>query len=332
MEALGFERRQETILSVIVEDVQKTSEIEGENLDAGQVRSSVALRLGIDAAGLPRASRKVDGVVEMMLDATQNYDRPLTADRLFGWHVSLFPLGPAGLSTIRVGSWRDDALGPMQVVSGPIGKERVHYQAPSASRLEDEMISLLNWFETANALDPILKAAIAHLWFVAIHPLDDGNGRIGRAIMDLALARSDRTSQRFYSVTSEIHKLKHEYYDVLERTQKASLDITSWIQWFLICLDRALTEAEGVLVLVRSKTAFWTRHSQIALNERQRLVLNRLLDGLEGKLTSSKWAKLAKCSQDTAHRDISDLVQKQILVQDEAGGRSTSYSLAITET
>jgi Fic family protein len=327
MATLGFEVRQETVLSVLVQDVQKSSEIEGEKLDPGQVRSSIARRLGMDVAGLPVADRDVEGVVEMMLDATQRFEESLTKERLFAWHASLFPTGRSGMSPIVVGAWRDDTQGPMQVVSGPIGRERVHYEAPAANRLEAEMDAFLDWFER-ESLDPVLKAAIAHLWFVTIHPFDDGNGRIARAIMDMALARFDGTSQRFYSVSAQIHREKRAYYDILERTQKASLDVTQWVQWFLECLDQALEAAEGILSVVRAKARFWEVHAGTPLNDRQRKVLNRLLDGFDGKLQTAKYAKLAKCSTDTALRDLTDLLQKGMLTRDEnAAGRSTSYGL-----
>ena len=328
MATLGFERRQETILSVLTEDVQRSSEIEGEHLDAAKVRSSVARRLGMDVAGLPVPDRDVEGVVEMMLDATQKYDQRLTVERLFAWHASLFPTGRSGMSKILVGKWRDDAHGPMQVVSGPLGHEKIHYEAPAATRIDEEINSYLEWFEN-HPMDALLKAAIGHLWFEAIHPFDDGNGRIGRAIMDMALARADGMSQRFYSMTSQINAERKDYYDLLERTLRASMDVTQWIQWFFACLDKALGAAEGVLEIVRVKTRFWQLHSETALNERQHKLLNLMLDGFKGKLQTAKYAKIAKCSTDTALRDLADLVSKGVLVRDEAGGRSTSYHLVV---
>ena len=327
MAKLGFEHRQETLLSVLVQDVQKSSEIEGEMLDLRQIRSSVARRLGMDVAGLPVASRDVEGVVEMMLDATQNYQTSLTEERLYDWHAALFPTGRSGMSAILVGQWRDDAHGPMQVVSGPIGKERVHYEAPAAGRLPKEMAGFFTWFEKER-MDPAIKAAIAHLWFVTIHPFDDGNGRIGRAIMDMALARFDRSSQRFYSMSNQINARGNEYYDVLERTQKASMDVTQWVQWFLSCLSNAFDDANGVLELVKARTKFWHRFAEMNFNDRQRKVMNRLLNGFEGNLQTAKYAKLAKCSTDTALRDLTDLVEKGVLIRDEnRGGRSTTYLL-----
>jgi Fic family protein len=326
MRRLGFEFRQETVLDVLVQDVQKSSEIEGERLDPAQVRSSVARKLGMDTGGLPLPDRHVDGVVAMVLDATQRFQEPLTANRLFVWHTGLFPTGYSGLSRIASGAWRDDALGPMHVVSGPMGKERIHYEAPLADRLNDEMAAFLSWFEQAE-IDPLLRAAIAHLWFVTIHPFDDGNGRIGRAIMDMALARADQSRQRFYSVSTQIQKDQRGYYDVLERTQKASLDVTQWVQWFLECLDQALQAAQFVLELVQTKTNFWESHVGVELNDRQRKILNMLLDGFHGKLQTAKYAKIVKCSNDTALRDLTDLVAKGILRRDESGGRSTSYLL-----
>lgn len=327
MSAMGFERRQQTVLSVLVQDVQKSSEIEGERLPEVQIRSSVARRLGMDVAGLPPADRHVDGVVEMMLDATQRFDAPLDAERIFGWHAALFPTGRSGLQRIVVGAWRDDVHGPMQVVSGPVGREKVHYQAPPADRVEGEMARFLSWFESVS-IDPVLKAALAHLWFVTIHPLDDGNGRVGRAIMDLALARADGTSQRFYSLSAQISNEKTAYYDVLEATQKGTMDVTPWIQWFLARLDAALNSAEGVLRLVRERQAFWDAHREAGLNERQIKVVNMLFEGFEGKLRREKYAKITKVADRTAARDLADLVEKGILrVEEGSGGRSTSYEL-----
>lgn len=328
MESLGFRLREEAVLRTLTEDVLTSSAIEGEQLDADQVRSSIARRLGMDVAGLVPAERDVEGVVEMMLDATRNYAQPLEQDRLFGWHAALFPTGRSGMTRIIVGGWRDDGSGPMQVVSGPIGRERVHYQAPVAARVPTEMSAFLTWFERAKQVDPVLVAGIAHLWFVTIHPFEDGNGRIARAIADLALARSEASAQRFYSMSSQIRAERNRYYDMLEATQKGGLDITPWLQWFLDCLDRAFDRADETLSAVLAKAQFWEAIKDQPLNDRQRQVLNRLLDGFDGKLTSSKWAKLAKCSQDTASRDIDDLIAKGILVRGPAGGRSTSYELA----
>jgi Fic family protein len=328
MEALGFPLRTEAVLQTLTQDVLKSSEIEGEILDQDQVRSSIARRLGIDIGGLTPADRNVEGVVEMMLDATQKYTEPLTDDRLFGWHAAMFPTGRSGMTKITVGAWRVDKSGPMQVVSGPIGRERVHYQAPAASRVEQEMNTFLVWFNGEPSVDAVLKAAIAHLWFVTIHPFDDGNGRIARAIADMTLARSESTSQRFYSMSAQIRAERSSYYDMLEKTQKADLEITPWLTWFLGCLDRAFDGAENTLANVLKKARFWEKHAKAALNERQRDMLNRLLNHFEGNLTSSKWAKIERCSQDTALRDIDDLIRRGILVKDEGGGRSTSYSLA----
>jgi Fic family protein len=327
MEALGFDLRAEAVLQTLTEDVVKSSEIEGERLDKEQVRSSIARRLGMDIGALAPVDRNVEGVVEMMLDATQNYRAPLTAERLFDWHAALFPTGRNGMTRITVGAWRTTASGPMQVVSGPIGRERVHFEAPEAERLPEEMASFLAWFESTEKLDPVLKAAIAHLWFVTIHPFEDGNGRIARAIADMALARSEGSPQRFYSMSAQIRLDRKDYYTILEKTQRSDLDITAWLQWFLECLDRAVAGAEGILVKVLEKNRFWAHVADQPFNERQRAIINRLLDGFEGKLTTSKWAKLAKTSADTALRDINDLVSRGILVRDEAGGRSTSYSL-----
>lgn len=328
MEALGFALRTEASLLTLTEDVVKSSEIEGERLDRDQVRSSIARRLGIDIGALTPAERDVEGVVEMMLDATQRYVEPLTAERLFGWHAALFPTGRSGMHRIIVGAWRDDRTGPMQVVSGPVGRERVHYEAPSADRLAREMGTFVDWFNHEVSLDPVLKAGVAHLWFVTIHPFDDGNGRIARAIADMALARSERSVQRFYSMSAQIRAEREGYYDILEATQKGELDVTRWLEWFLRCLGRAIDGAETTLATVMAKARFWEARAGQSFNERQRLVLNRLLDGFEGKLSSSKWAALAKCSQDTALRDIDDLVRRGVLARDAGGGRSTSYSLA----
>jgi Fic family protein len=331
MEALGFRLREEAVLHILTEEVVKSSEIEGEILDRQQVRSSIARRLGLDIGALLPVDRDVEGVVEMMLDASQNYEATLTEDRLFGWHAALFPTGWSGMHRIKVGAWRDDSTGPMQVVSGPLGKERVHFQAPEAGRLDAEMAWFLEWFNGPTAIDPVLKAALAHLWFVTIHPVDDGNGRIARAIADLVLARSEQSSKRFYSMSAQIRLERSDYYEILERTQKGTLDITPWMAWFLGCLDRALHGSEDTLASVLRKARFWESHAGESFNERQTKILNRLLDGLEGKLTSSKWAKLAQTSQDTAHRDITELVQRGILAKDPAGGRSTSYSLVEPE-
>jgi Fic family protein len=330
MEGLGFQLRAEAVLNSLTEEVVKSSEIEGETLDRNQVRSSIARRLGLDIGGLTPADRDVEGVVEMMLDATQGYDKPLTGRRLFDWHAALFPTGRSGMSKIRVGAWRDDANGPMQVVSGPIGKERVYYEAPAADRVRDEMKKFVEWFEKEHSTNLVLKAGVAHLWFVTIHPFDDGNGRIARAIADMVLARSECTPQRFYSMSAQIQQERKAYYEILEATQKGELDITRWLGWFLECLGRAFERAETILATVLDKARFWERFAKVEFNERQREIVNRLLNGFEGKLTTSKWAKLAKCSQDTALRDIEDLIRKKVLVKDAAGGRSTSYSVAVS--
>ena len=328
MEALGFDLRAEAVLATLTEDVLKSSEIEGEILDKEQVRSSLARRLGMDIGALAPTDRNVEGIVEMMLDATQNFAKLLTDERLFAWHAALFPTGRSGMSKIIAGAWRDDSAGPMQVVSGPIGRERVHYEAPKASRLQSEMAAFLKWFGENTTHDPVLKAALAHLWFVTIHPFDDGNGRIARAIADMALARSEQSPQRFYSMSAQIRLERNAYYDVLEATQKGDLDITAWLEWFLDCLDHAIEGAEQTLSGVIHKARFWETFKDHPLNERQRNVINRLLDGFEGKMTSSKWAKLTKSSPDTALRDINDLISKGILFREPSGGRSTSYVLA----
>jgi Fic family protein len=328
MQALGFALREEAVLQTLTEDALKSSEIEGEILDKIEVRSSIARRLGMEAAALPPADRHVEGVVEMMLDATQKFRDQLTQERLFGWHASLFPTGRSGMRKIIVGAWRHDQSGPMQVVSGIEGRERVHYEAPVAAGVEAEIKSFLDWFNGHDDTDPVLKAALAHLWFVTIHPFDDGNGRIARAIADMYLARSEDSPQRFYSMSAQIRLERNTYYGMLESTQKGDLDVTRWMEWFLGCLDRAFDGAEKTLAIVLRKAEFWKRHSTTPLKERQRDVLNRLLDGFDGNLTSSKWAIIEKCSPDTALRDITDLLQRGLLRKNEGGGRSTSYSLA----
>jgi Fic family protein len=328
MEALGFTLKAEATLQTLTLDVLKSSEIEGELLNPDQVRSSIARRLGMDIAGLIPADRNVEGVVEMMLDATQNYQSALSNERLFGWHAALFPTGHSGMHKIVVGAWRDNPKNdPMQVVSGAIGREKIHYQAPDADLLNDEMTAFVKWFNNETAMDAVMKAAIAHLWFVTIHPFDDGNGRIARAIADMQLARSDESNQRFYSMSAQIRKERNAYYDILEQTQKESLDITAWLEWFLGCLDRALIATDETLAVVIQKARFWEKHSTVSFNDRQQLMLNKMLDGFDGKLTSSKWATIAKCSSDTAIRDINDLLQKDVMEKEPAGGRSTSYVL-----
>jgi Fic family protein len=329
MQGLGFELRREAQLNTLTEDVVRSSEIEGEKLDSDQVRSSIARHLGMEVGGLVVSDRDVEGVVEMMLDATTNYAQPLTADRLFGWHAALFPTGRSGLQKINVGNWRPDSAGPMQVVSGPIGRQKVHYEAPPNARVGKEMERFLSWFEAPGDTDSLFAAALAHLWFVTIHPFDDGNGRIARAIADMALARSEGSPQRFYSMSAQIRRERNDYYTTLERTQKGGLDVTSWQEWFLTCLRRAIEGSQDTLSSVLKKARFWKRFAQQSLNERQVKVLNKLLDGFEGKLTTSKWAKLTKSSQDTAYRDIMDLVGQGALRKDAGGGRSTSYSLVV---
>ena len=333
MEGLGFSLRNEAMLQTLTQDVLKSSEIEDEILDADQVRSSIARRLGMDIGALTPADSVVEGVVEMMLDATQNFDKPLSAERLFGWHASLFPTGFSGIHRITVGGWRTDKSGPMQVVSGRTGKERVHYQAPEAGRLEREMKAFLEWYNAQSDIDPVLKSGLAHLWFVTIHPFDDGNGRVARAIADMSLARSEKSSQRFYSMSAQIRKERNAYYDTLEATQKQDDgNVTPWLQWFLGCLDRAFDGAESTLTTVLKKARFWETHSAADFNERQRDMINRLFDGFFGKLNTSKWAKIEKCSADTALRDITDLVERGALKKEAGGGRSTNYSLNETWT
>jgi Fic family protein len=329
MESLGFSLQKEAELRTLTLDVIKSSEIEGERLNPDQVRSSIARRLGMDAGGAQPADRHIEGVVEMMLDATQNFEKPLEADRLFGWHSAMFPTSRSGMRKIIVGAWRDDAHGPMQVASGPVGKEKVHYEAPAAPLLDAEMSRFFDWADdTADKTDPVLRAALAHFWFATIHPFDDGNGRIARAIADWALARSENSPQRFYSMSAQIQHERDAYYNILEKTQKGSLDVTSWMEWFLGCLGRAFDGTETTLAAVLHKARFWESHANTPINDRQREIVNRLLDGFEGRLTTVKWAKLTKTSHDTALRDIHDLIERNILKQDAGGGRSTSYFLS----
>jgi len=327
MEALGFDLKQEASLRTLTADVVKSSAIEGEILEPEEVRSSIARRLGIDVGGLPPASRDVEGIVEMMLDATQHYDAPLNAERLFGWHAALFPTGRSGIHKITVGAWRTEDAGPMQVVSGALGKEKVHFEAPEASRLPREMDAFLSWFEQETRTDPVIKAGIAHLWFVTVHPFEDGNGRIARAIADMALARADQTRERFYSMSSRIESERKSYYEQLERQQRSDTDISPWLDWFLDCLDHAIGQADETLGAVLYKARLWDQANLKPVNERQRLVLNRMLDDFKGFMNTSKYARLARCSTDTALRDIRDLLDRGLLIQNEGGGRSTSYRL-----
>lgn len=327
MEALGFQLKMEAGLETLTLDVLKTSDIEGEVLDTQQVRSSIARRLGMDISGLVHSDRHVEGVVEMMLDATQNHKNKLTKERLFDWHAALFPTGRTGMFKIRVGNWREDLKGPMQVVSGAVGKEKIHFKAPDAATVDSEMEKFLFWFEQKEGIDEVIKAAIAHLWFVTIHPFEDGNGRIARAIADMQLARADNSSQRFYSMSAQIKTERAEYYTCLEKTQQSNLDITEWLNWFLKCLDKAILNSEITFEKIIEKSKFWNENINTSLNERQRLMINRLLDGFFGNLNTSKWAKITRCSPDTALRDIQDLIAKSILIKKNEGGRSTNYEL-----
>ncbi len=327
MHDLGIGLRDRATVQVLTEDVLRTSEIEGEILNPETVRSSVARRLGVDVGALAPADRHVDGMVDMVLDATEHFDRELTAERLFGWQSALFPTGFSGLTRIQSGGWRDDASGPMQVVSGPIGRQRVHYEAPPADRLDAEMTDFLRWFNDRQELDQLVKAGLAHLWFVTIHPFEDGNGRITRAVGDMAVARAEKSAQRFYSLSAQIQRERARYYDILERTQKGTLDVTDWLEWFLNCLSSAVTGAEATLSVVLGKARFWQRLAGSPFNDRQIKLLNRLLDGFDGKLTSGKWSAIANCSPDTALRDITELLDRGVLLRSEAGGRSTSYEL-----
>jgi len=331
MKGLGFELRVEANLKALTTEVVKTSVIEGETLNVEDVRSSIARRLGMDAGGTSHASRDVEGVVEMMLNATQKYSEPLTKERLFDWYAALFPTGRSRMRRIRVGAWRTEESDPMQVVSGPMGNERVHFEAPVAERIEHEMSVFLGWFNNPDNIDPVLKAGVAHFWFVTVHPFEDGNGRIARAIADLGLARAEKTSERFYSASAQIEAERKQYYHELESSQRGTVDITLWLEWFLGCLARSIQNAEHDLAEVLRKSKVWDKFNKGKVNDRQRKVINLLLDNFEGKLSTSKYARIAKCSEDTALRDIKDLVQRGILVQNEGGGRSVSYRVSEPE-
>ena len=327
MAGVGLAQRDQATLQALTQEVITSSAIEGETLQSDTVRSSIARRLGVDIGALAPADRQVDGVVDMVLDATQHFDQPLTPERLFGWHAALFPTGYSGRVRIQVGAWRSDAAGPMQVVSGPVGREKVHYEAPPAMALSAETAAFLHWFNAVPAGDALIHAALAHLWLVTLHPFDDGNGRISRAVGDMALARAERSGQRFYSLSAQIQRERKHYYEQLEATQRGTLDVTPWLQWFLACLLRAVQGADGLLASVLDKAQFWQRWAGTPLSARQTLVLNRVLDGMEGKLTNAKWAALAKCSADTALRDINDLLERGVLRKLDGGGRSTGYAV-----
>jgi len=336
METVGFSLRNEAFLETLTVDVVKSNEIEGEILDVDQVRSSIARRLGLDIPGIIPSNRNVEGVVEMMLDATQNYNQELTTNRLFSWHSALFPAGRSGMRRIKVAEWRDDTVGPMQVVSGPMGKEIIHFEAPPAKLIGLEINRFLKWFNNDTAslkddeiIEPVIKSGLAHFWFVTIHPFDDGNGRIARAIADMQLSKTERTSYRFYSMSAQIERQKSEYYDILEQSQNGSLDVTEWLEWYLQCLSNAIESSEEILSKVLLKAKFWKDHTSTIINERQQMMINKLLDNFFGKLTTSKWARIAKCSQDTALRDIQDLMRKGILLKEDGGGRSTSYIINV---
>jgi len=327
MESLGFQLQNEAMLDTLTLDVLKSSEIEGEFLDLNEVRSSIARRLGIEIAGAIDSERNTDGVVEMMLDATQNCFQPLTKDRLFDWHGALFQTGRSGMYKIVVGDWRKDTTGPMQVISGAMGKERIHFEAVNSEIVEKEMSQFLDWFNSETTMDFLLKAAVAHIWFLTIHPFEDGNGRIARALTDMLLARSDKSNQSFYSMSAQIRIERKNYYELLEKTQKGNLDITNWITWFLECLINALDNSKVLLERILVKAQFWRKYQTTSFNERQRKLINKLLDGIDGKMTSSKWAKMAKCSKDSAVRDINELIILGVLTKEAAGGRSTNYEL-----
>lgn len=327
MEAIGFNLQNEAYLETLSQDVLKSSEIEGEILDTQQVRSSIARKLGINIGGLVSSEREVDGIVEIMMDATQNYNSDLTEERLYGWHSALFPTGRSGMHKIIVGNWRDDSAGPMQVVSGPLGKETIHFEAPWSTVLQAEMVQFMNWINSPNGNDPVINAAISHLWYLSIHPFEDGNGRIARALSDMMLCRSEYKTQRFYSMSSQIKEEKNQYYTILESTQKGSLDITEWLVWFLECLRSAIDSSTILVDKIMVKHKFWNEHQSVTFNERQIKIIELLFGGFYGNLNTSKWAKINKCSQDTALRDIQDLIKKNILEKSTSGGRSTTYAI-----
>jgi len=327
MENLGFALRDQATLQILTEDVLKTSEIEGEKLSPDSVRSSIACKLGLDIGALAPTDRNVDGIVEVVMDASNSYEQRLTQERLFAWHGVLFPTGYSNLVKIRIGTWRNDAKGPTQVVSGAVGRQKVHYEAPPATALSKEMKLFLTWFNAKPVIDPILKAGLAHLWFVTLHPFDDGNGRIARAIGDRALAAAEKSSQRFYSLSAQIQNERKDYYRLLEQTQKGDMDVTAWLSWYLGCLLRAIEGADATISNVLAKSDFWKRWAGTPLNARQINIINRLLDGFEGKLTSSKWASIARCSPDSALRDANDLIARGMMRKSVSGGRSTSYEL-----
>ncbi len=329
MEALGFALRDHAMLQITTEDVIKTSEIEGDILSLDAVRSSVAQRLGVDIGALSPSDRNVDGIVNIVLDATGSYQQPLTQKKLLAWHADLFPAGGSRFNLVRAGEWRNDSRGPMQVVSGAIGRQKIHFEAPPADSLRTELKHFLTWFNGPQAIDPVIKAGIAHLWFVTLHPFDDGNGRIARAVCYRALAIAERSGRRFYSLSAQIQRERKDYYVMLERIQKGTMDITEWLSWFLECLHRAILGADQTVSVVLAKAEFWRRWAGTALNARQSVILNRLLNGFDGKMTTSKWASIAKCSPDSALRDANDLIEKGLLRKSESGGRSTSYELSI---
>ena len=327
MGMLGFELRSEANLEILTQEIVKSTEIEGEDLDKQQVRSSIARKLGLNISGLIYSERHVDGIVDLMIDATKNYDKELTRERLFSWHSALFPNGRSGRYRIIAGQWRDDSTGPMQVVSGSLGKEKVHYQAPHALKIENEMTLFFDWFNREKKTDLVFKAAIAHLWFVTIHPFEDGNGRISRALSDMLLSQSDEQSYRFYSMSTQIRKERNSYYEILEKTQKGGMDITRYLEWFLNSLLNAIKYSDVILEKIIYKHYFWTKNAKLNLNSRQIKILNMLMDDFIGVLNTTKWANIGKCSQDTALRDIQDLIEKEILIKSDQGGRSTKYEL-----
>jgi Fic family protein len=331
MRDLGYQLKTEATLTALTEETVKSSAIEGEELNPESVRSSLARRMGLETAAIRPGDRSVEGVVEMMLDATRNYALPLTEDRLFGWHAALFPTGRSAMRKITPGAWR---TGGMQVVSGAEGKEEIHFEAPEAKAVGREMRAFLTWYEAESPeIEPLLKAGLAHLYFVTVHPFDDGNGRIARAITEMSLARLENSEQRFYSMSSQIREERKQYYQILEWTQKDGMDVTEWLDWFLDCLARAIDRSDELTAGVLAKEAFWRhlRQNSIEVSGRQRKIINQLLDRFEGKLTTGKWAKLVKVSHDTALRDIQDLLKKSILRQEESGGRSTAYTLVHEE-
>ena len=333
MKDLGFDIRLQAQAEILIEEALKTSEIEGEILGPKSVRSSVAKRLGLPDAGLMVSrNEKADGLVDILLDATMNYSRELSPEILYGWHAALFPTGYSGFHKLLIGAFRNDADGPMQIVSGPIGREKVHYEAPGAGQIHHEIRAFLSWWQTSfNKMDGIIRSAVAHLWFVAIHPFEDGNGRLARTLTDMALAQDENLSTRFYSLSAQIMSERDDYYRLLEITNKGDGDITEWLLWYTQCMTRALLRSELLLKNILQKARFWKRHAQTELNQRQMKVVNLILEkgpgGFEGGMKNQKYAGIAHTSRATAQRELADLVKKEVFVKNPGGGRSVSYDI-----